>query len=65
MGGKSEKYLDCVKYMLPVYSPSSRRDNEEAAGSGDEVTRLPNATILFTLLFRSLRTHEYLARKGT
>ncbi len=36
MGGKSERDLDCVKYILPVYSPSSPRDNEEASGSRDE-----------------------------
>jgi hypothetical protein len=33
MGGKSETDLDCAKTERPVYSPSSRRDNDEAAGS--------------------------------
>jgi len=36
MGRKSETDLDCAKIERPVYSPSSPRDNDEAAGSGDK-----------------------------
>jgi hypothetical protein len=61
MGGKSETDLDCAKIQVPVYSPSSPHDNDEADGSNDKCDSVAECDNFVYPAFSLARMHEYFA----